>query len=572
MQQRNSISGASGVRVVIAAAAFATGIFGGQSVLADSVNSPNIQLNVDTNRATGNGAGNVSVTINTITIAEITLPEYSAGAGQVITINPRPGFQFDPSSNITAQSATIGFNGGGINAVATVVPTGAADEVITFALTSGTNANVQDIIRINGVRIRIVDARGAAGPAQTTMQLTTSTAGGAFTNQGIVAANINRGVADHLVFSVQPGSTQSGSALLPAIRLVDFGDNIITNDPRLIALAIQDNPGGAALGGITAVTTANGVATWTAAENLNIVTAAAGYTLRASHSGAALQSADTADSSAFEITAGAPNRIAITTEPVSTAAGEDILIDVTVLDAADNVVSTPPLSLTLDAAVNPGGWPLLTSSSLTKETINGVASWGAADDLRINKAVQGYRLIASGVGDPVLSTQFDITPAAPALLRFVQQPSDTDVNAAIDPAPTVEVVDAFGNLTSAAIIVTLGLDPGSCAAALAGGAGNSIAGVATFAGLIVDAACNDTFLTASSSGLVGAVSDTFDVDAPANANDNSADNANDNADDNGEEPAAAACGLCGAGTALVFMPMLLAMIATKRIMSRRMRR
>ncbi|MFN0134612.1 MAG: hypothetical protein ACKVS9_00675, partial [Phycisphaerae bacterium] len=104
------------------------------AALADSVNSPNITLNVDTNRATGNGAGNVAITINTITVAETTLPEYSSGSGKVITIKARPGFQFDPTSNVTVQSATIGFNNGGINAVATVTPTGAADEVLTFAL------------------------------------------------------------------------------------------------------------------------------------------------------------------------------------------------------------------------------------------------------------------------------------------------------------------------------------------------------------------------------------------------------------------------------------------------------
>lgn len=552
-------------RVGIAAAVLALSVHRSSVVLADSVNSPNIQLNVDTNRGTGNGAGNVFVTINTITIAETQLPEYNSGVGRAITIKVKPGFQFDPSSNITAQSATIGFNGGGINTVATIVPQGTADEVLTFNLTSGTDTNIQDIIRINGVRIRILDARGAAGPAQTTVLLTTTAAGGAFSNQGMVAASIVRGVADHLRFSVQPGSTQSGLGLLPAVSIVDFGNNVVTNDQRAISLAIQDNPGAATLNGLTTVTTLNGVATWTAAENLNIATAAVGYTLRASPSGAGLQSANTADSEAFEITAGPPNHLSITTEPVSAAAGEDILVDVTVFDAADNVVTNSPVSITLDAAVNPGGWPLLATSSLTKTTENGVASWGAADDLRINKAVAGYRLIASGVGDPVLTTQFDITPAAPASLRFVQQPSDTDVNAAIAPPPSVEVIDEFGNLTGAAIAVTLGLDSASCAAALSGGAGNSVAGLATFPALSVDAACNDTFLAASSVGLVGAVSDGFDVDALPNANDNAADNQNDNADVSGETPAPAACGLCGTGATLAFIPLLLAMIAMKKL-------
>jgi hypothetical protein len=103
---------------------------------ADSVNSPNITLNVDTNRSTGPGAGNVAVAINTITLAEISLPEYSAGSGQAILLAARPGFQFDPTSAVSAQSTTIGFNGGAINVAAPVTPTGAANEVLTFTLTS----------------------------------------------------------------------------------------------------------------------------------------------------------------------------------------------------------------------------------------------------------------------------------------------------------------------------------------------------------------------------------------------------------------------------------------------------
>lgn len=518
---------------------------------ADSVNSPNITLNVDTNRTGGNGAGNVSLVINTVTIAETMLPEYSSGAGKAISIQARPGFQFDPTSNVTAQSATIGINGGGINAVATVTPTGAADETITFNFTSGTNVNVQDIIRINGIRVRIISAAGAAGPAQTTLQVTTSAAGGAFTNQGIVAANITKGAPNSLVFEAQPGSTQAAGDLLPAVKIVDFGGNLITNDARNITLAIQSNPSAGTLNGNAARDTSNGVATWLDADNLSINTAGNGYTLRASHSGANFLTSDTVDSDPFNIVAGEPDHLVITRQPVTTAAGADILIDVTVQDAFNNTVTLSTENVSIEAASNPGGWPLLTSTSLTKPFALGVASWSAADDLRINKAVVGYRLAASGVGQTVFSDSFDIVPADPAALRFVQQPTTALQNAPIAPPVTVQILDAFDNLTTSTATVNLTLATAPCGGTVTGGSAAAVAGVATFDALSIDTPCEGNALEASSGNLVRTTSDTFAITAiPA--------------------PPFALCGIpCGAGIVSVVPMMLIQATIMRRRRARR---
>ena len=76
-----------------------------------------------------------------------------------------------------------------MNEPALIVPT-AATTALVFELTSGTDPAVQDIIRIEGIKLLIAGPEGAVGPAQTTLALTTSTAGGSFTEQGIVAATI----------------------------------------------------------------------------------------------------------------------------------------------------------------------------------------------------------------------------------------------------------------------------------------------------------------------------------------------------------------------------------------------
>ncbi|MFN0137773.1 MAG: hypothetical protein ACKVS9_16835, partial [Phycisphaerae bacterium] len=368
--------------------------------------------------------------------------------------------------------------------------------------------------------------------------------------------------------------------ILPAVTIVDFGGNIITNSDRTITLNLQTNPGSATLAGINAKVSSSGVARWEAGDNLNIVTAATGYTLRALQNGAALLTSDTADSEPFDILAGPPDSMQITLQPASTTAGGDILINVSVFDAASNLVTTPSVDITLDPAVNPGGWPLLVASSLTKPTVGGVASWAAADDLRINKAVVGYRLAASGVGQTIFTNLFDITPATPALLAFVQQPSNATEDVAINSAITVEVTDAFANRTDSAVAIQLAVAADGCSGVVGNGTATSAAGLATFAGVTIDTPCAAATLAASSSGLVGALSDTFviaaaavvddDDDADDGGNENVNVNAGDDggADDDANVPAddianGNACAACGLGAASAMIPMLLALTAMR---------
>ncbi len=483
--------------------------------LADSVNSPNITLNVDRNRVGGAGAGNTSVAINTITVAETMLGEYSAGTGRNITIAVRPGFQFDPTSNVTAQSATLGFNGNALNVATVLTPVGAADEVLTFNFTSASaqSSTTQDIIRINGIKLLIRSAAGAAGPAQTTLAITTAPAGGAFTDQGIVAANITRGVADHLAFAVEPSISGAGDDLLPVVRIADFGGNTVLNDNRNITLAIQTNPGAATLFGTATKATTTGLATWATADHLHINTAGTGYTLRATHDGASFQTSDSVDSIGFNIVAGSPGGLVFLTQPVDTVAGANILVAVSILDDLGNVVTSSSDPITLDASINPLQWPLLVATSLTKNAVNGVATWSAADELRINKAVEGYSLAASGVGAPIESDAFNILPGDASLVRFVQSPPDGRAGVALDPAVTAEIVDEFGNRTDTAAQMTLELLSAPCGGSISGTTATSAAGLATFGNVKLNKACDDDIISASVTGLVAAVSDPFTIDA-----------------------------------------------------------
>jgi hypothetical protein len=377
---------------------------------ADSISSPNVTLNVDTNRAVGNGAGNLPLTINTITLAEISLPEYTAGDGQVIILRVRDGYVFDPTSAVTARSDTIGFNGAPIDTDAVLLPVEGVD-TLAFVLTSGTDPGVQDIIRIDGIKLLIGSAAGAVGPAQVLLQVTTATAGGSFTDQGIVAATIQTGAPDRLVFATEPADTQAGAPLLPAVQIVDFGGNVVENDDRTIVLNVQANPGGAVLGGIDALPTTDGEATWQAADELRIDVAADGYTLRASHDGAAFLSSDAVVSEPFAITPGAPSALRFVQQPSGATEGAIVEppVEVDAVDAFGNRIPSFDQEVTLSIAAASCGGALLGDVAAAE---GGVVTF---PDLVVLQSCTDAALEATSAGlAPVTSDRFDVAPAADA--------------------------------------------------------------------------------------------------------------------------------------------------------------
>lgn len=103
---------------------------------------------------------------------------------------------------------------------------------------------------------------------------------------------------------------------------------------------------------------------------------------------------------------------------------------------------------------------------------------------------------------------------------FDQQPTNTASSSAIDPAVTVRVEDAYGNLTtsSATIYISIGNDP-STDATLSGDIDvDAVNGVATFSDLSIDNSGNGYTLVASdaatadgATGLTDATSDAFNI-------------------------------------------------------------
>ena len=215
---------------------------------------------------------------------------------------------------------------------------------------------------------------------------------------------------------------------------------------------------------------------------------------------------------------GAPSRLAVLTQPSETAQigtpfGRQPVIQVR--DGQGNDVAQGGVSVT--AAIASGAGTL--GGTTTRATdAQGRASF---TDLQINGATGTHTLIFAAAGfTSVNSTAINITAPAPVAtsVGFVQQPTNTTAGATITPAVTVEIRDQFGaRMTGAtnSVSLAIGNNPGNPAGTLSGGAAvAAVNGVATFSGLSIDNAGTGYTLTASSTGLTGATSNTFDITAP----------------------------------------------------------
>ena len=104
-----------------------------------------------------------------------------------------------------------------------------------------------------------------------------------------------------------------------------------------------------------------------------------------------------------------------------------------------------------------------------------------------------------------------VSAAAANKLAFAQQPTDTVAGQTITPAPTVRVIDQFGNLTSS----TAGVSLTPSSSTLSGTASKpAVAGLAHFDDLSMTDAGSHT-LAAASTGLAGATSSSFSISAAA---------------------------------------------------------
>lgn len=145
---------------------------------------------------------------------------------------------------------------------------------------------------------------------------------------------------------------------------------------------------------------------------------------------------------------------------------------------------------------------------------NGVAS--GVSMVLYNAAETQPRSISAVAGSIGTGTALSVivSPAGPSQLVFVQQPSDAAFGAAITPAIQVRVFDRFGNFLSTdnTTPVTLAISANPSGAVISGTLTRNVSGgIASFNDLSVSLPGTGYSLAAASTGLAGAVSDTFSI-------------------------------------------------------------
>jgi len=192
-----------------------------------------------------------------------------------------------------------------------------------------------------------------------------------------------------LGFVLQPGNTTVGQAISPAVQvaLQDSDGNTVPGLTNAITISIGENPGGSTLSGTLTQNAVNGIATF---SDLSLNNVGTGYTLLATATGMT-----SAQSSAFDTTAGAGTQLVFSVQPSTAEQGVDITpaIEVSIVDQYGNLDTTSTNSIELTINTNPAGGSLTGTT-----TVNAVAGIATFDNISIDNPGDGYTLVAATLG------------------------------------------------------------------------------------------------------------------------------------------------------------------------------
>lgn len=309
--------------------------------------------------------------------------------------------------------------------------------------------------------------------------------------------------AYQLAFTAQPNNADLNAVITPAVvvEIQDRQGNIVSSSDSISLVLKTDPSGSATLNGTTTISATNGSASF---NSLSINRIANGFTLEAQSGGLAV-----AESDPFNILPLAASQLVFKTQPANSTAGSNIAnIEVEFQDIYGNTVTAENSNITLSFSNDASLGSATLGGTLTQAAVAGSASFS---DINIDKAFSGYTLQATSGALNVVSTSFDILPGVKSQLVFAQQPvsaeQDTPINI------TVEIQDAFGNLTNDTDNITLSIANDAGPGATLGGTTNisATAGSASFSDISLDFVGTGYTLQASASGVTTATSNAFNI-------------------------------------------------------------
>jgi hypothetical protein len=456
--------------------------------------------------ATVSEVGRVTAVASGLTVITATVEGKSGTANVAVDALPASQLEFQnqpgtgaAGSPIPAVRVEVQNSQGGMVSEGSVGVTVALADNPTGATLSGTLT----VIASNGVatfsNLRI-DQAGSGYTLRATAEPLTPAESAPF---AIVA-----GTASRLTIATQPSPTAKSGTVLdvqPRIQIQDAEGNTVDAAGVEITAVLQGS--GATLQGDRTVTTNSaGLATFTdlalsgETGTYTVLFAAPGLTSVASNS--------------IALTGGAPAGLALVQQPSPTvAAGQEFVRQpvVQLLDAEGNPIDKSGIVVT--ATIQSGGGTLngdlaISTDSEGRATFRNLSIAGAT----------GPRVLQFSAASvtSVLSEQVVVVAGpATALAITTQPPTSSASGVALSPAPTVRLVDAFGNSVDPATEI-------SVSASIASGQGGALGGTtsvttsggtATFSNLVLTGPAGGFTLEFTAAGLAGVTSNSITLTA-----------------------------------------------------------
>jgi trimeric autotransporter adhesin len=360
-----------------------------------------------------------------------------------------------------------------------------AGVTVTFAVTAGGGAVSPSTVVTNASGIATLTSwtLGTTAGANTV----TASASGLTGSPVTFNATGTAGAATQLAITTQPNGAVTGEVFTtqPIVSIRDVNGNQTTSTAAVTAAIFS---GGGTLAGTVTVNAVNGVATFT---NL-LITGTGNHTIRFT-SGALTN----ATSSVFNVAAGPPTQLAITTQPggagnTAPFANQPVIA----IRDAGGFQTTSTAAVT--AAVFSGSGTL--TGTVTVNAVNGIATFG---DLTLTgTGAHTLRFTSTGLTSAT-SASFTIT-AGPATTIAAQSPlsQSATVSTAVGAPPAVLVTDVSGNPVSG-VSVTFAVTGGGGTIAPTTTIVTNAVGVAALTSWTVGSAAGENTVTATSSGLTG---------------------------------------------------------------------
>ncbi len=375
--------------------------------------------------------------------------------------------------------------------------TNSSNVTVSLGAGSGTLSGTKTVAAVNGIAT-FTDLRIDSAGGGYVLHFTD----GSLTPADSATFSVAVGAAAKLAIQTQPAGAVDDEPLItqPVIVIQDAGGNTVTTDTSTVTAAIQTNPvGGIVSGNVTAVAI-NGIASF---SGLVMEDAGVGYVLRFSDGALA-----PVDSVPFNVTVGAPFKLAIQTQPSLATGGSPFGVQPVVLvqDDDHNTITSDTSNVT--AWIFSGSGTL--SGTTTVSAVGGVATF---TNLRLDN-VGEYVLRFTDATLQVIDTDpFTVGVGGPVALAIQTEPASAADDVPFVTQPVIRILDAGGNTVAGAtneVTVTISTNP-------AGGtlAGTTtvaaVDGIATFTNLQIDDAGIGYVLRFDAEGLTGVSTDPFTV-------------------------------------------------------------